>query len=234
MAEEPNEGPSGESMTARERRAQRVKSQGRRDAPKKLGKTAAFVVLAILVIAGGVWAIQKVPKGRGTGHEHSVFRVFNNGQEVSFDAPQFDFSVTQYPNAHLHHTGPEAGNSKYVIHAEGRLGTSLQTFMETLGITMGHDHIKFNEGLQGVGDVRNNATHEWKLWVDACNDGADNWAVKSSFQKYEFRHYDRMLITYAPKGATPDDQLKTETNTIPTVAQLDADRLGGCHNSLSA
>jgi len=232
MDMEPTVPPDDEPMTARERRAQRVKAQGRREAPKKLGKTIAILVIAALLVAGGVWAFQQLPKSRGTGHEHSVFRVFVSGEEVSYDAPQFDYSVTQYTAAHLHHTGPESGNSKYVIHAEGKLGTNLQTFMETLGITMGKDHIHFNEPLQGRGDIKNNETHEWKLWVDACADGPDNWVVKSSFQKYEFLHYDRMLITYAPKGQTPMDQLKSEAAAVPTVAQLDADNLGNCKNTL--
>jgi hypothetical protein len=219
-----------ERMTARDRRAQRVKEQGRRGVPKKAGKTLALVLVAILLIAGGVWAYRQLPKPESPpGHEHSVFRMFADGEELTFDYPQFDYQYTQFTDAHMHFQGGESSNSKYVIHVEGTRRVTLDRFFESLQVDVSGDHVRLNEQIQGGREWRNNDTHSWQLWVDHCADGPDNWVKEPKLFNTKPTHYDRMVITFAPRNATAET-LQSQFDQVPTEAQLDADNLGTCDN----
>lgn len=214
-----------DGLTARERRAIRVKQQARADAPKKAGKTIAVALVVVLVIAGGVWGYQQIPKGRGSGHEHSVYRMFVDGQEISFEHPAYDMQQTGFSNMHVH-TGGTGG--KYVLHMEGKLGVSLARFLESLQIKASDTKVTLNPTYDGGRVVQNNATHSWQLWVDDCRDGVEgNFAREPRIFGYAPLHHDRMLITYARSDAT-NESLASETALLPSFADIDRELRETC------
>lgn len=235
MADEPPTEPlDGGGATARERRAERVKAQGRKDAPKKAAKMAAIVVGIAVVLAGGVWAISKIHIEGPPGHEHSVFRMWADGKEVNFNYPQFDLQYTKFLDAHLHLSAQssETTSSQYVVHAEGTRRVALGTFFDTLGVTTGSNDVKLNAHVSppmhpDATEFHNNATYSWQLWIDHCSDGPDNFVKEGKLFGYKPQHHDRMLITFAPSASTAAS-LQPEWSGIPSEQDLQRDLKDTC------
>jgi hypothetical protein len=210
--------------SVRDRRGQRAAHARRaelRQLPRRTAKAVGLVVLVGLLLAGGVWAFQHLPGGPGYGHTHSVFRMFVDGSEVSFNHPKFDMSSTRYMDSHLHVSGGgESTSAQYVIHEEGRQGVvTLGGFFESLGLKASTSSVTLDK-VQGGQTITNNATHSWQLWVDECADGPDNWNREGQLFKYKHRPHDRMLIVFGPTMASVAD-FSAEMTRIPTNQELD-------------
>lgn len=200
----------------RSERAERIeRSEKRRD----LLKVTAIGVAAILIIAGAVYAFNLLPGGPRTGHEHYVFRIYNETEEIKFDDPWFDFSRTKAVRAHMHFSGPESTNAQYVIHSESRLGINLRYFFNTIDVELGPDHVELDGHIHNDARWDDNDTHAWQLWVDGCRDGPDQWVKQERLGSYHPDQHDRMLIVYAPRTAN-ETTLAVQMTSVPTHDQL--------------
>lgn len=203
-------------MSARDRRAERVRQQSRRDMPKKVGKNVGIAVAVVLVLAGAVWAMNEF-RPPSEIHHHVAFAMFTDGQRVDFDNRALDLSQTQYLRAHLH--VPSDPDS--ILHVEGLPGVSIARFFESIKIQTSDSKVTLSPVAHGAPIYENNATHEWQVWVDACADGPDNWESKGSMFGYVPRQHDRILMTFTARGNTAE-QLADEMAAVPTDAQIAA------------
>ena len=187
------------------------------------------LLLAALLMAGCAGAPAPTEDSRigKTGHEHAVFRMFVQGQEVGFNDARFDYSNTRYSQAHMHFHGAESTSAEYVIHAEGILGYRLREFFDTLDVEVAKDHVRLNPEVHGSKEYVNGGGLAWQMWVDGCKDGPDNWAHVADWTEYRPFQHDRMLITYASQSATPDS-LAQELARVPSHADLDASLNDAC------
>lgn len=162
-----------------------------------------------------------------TGHEHSVFRMFVDTQEVTFYESVFSYETTRHVRAHLHTSGSEETNAQFVIHKEADLGAHLAEFFHSLGVTICADRIELDSAVHGGRVVSNNESMEWQLWVDACADGPGPWRAEADIGGYVPQPLDRMLLTFGPRGA-PMDRIQAEGEQVPTHEELMMDLPDRC------
>ena len=205
---------TGGGTSARDRRAERVRQQSRRDMPKKVGKNVAIALAIVLVFAGAVWAYNEF-QPPGEIHHHIAIAMYTDGERVDFDNRAFDLSTTQYLRAHLH--VPSDPDS--ILHVEGLPGVSLARFFESIQITTSSSKVTLHPVVHGGAAYENNSTHEWQVLVDKCADGPDNWEPAGGKFGYEPGQHDRVLMTFTARGATVE-QLADQTGAVPTDAQI--------------
>lgn len=75
-------------------RQQRAAENRRKAMPAKVGKRALIAVIAVVALAGIVYAVQQNAETKGScpGHWHSTFAIYVDGQRVSFPQPPYQLA----------------------------------------------------------------------------------------------------------------------------------------------
>lgn len=226
----------------RARRAERVRDQKMRDMPKVVAKNVA-IGLAVVVAVGGVGALVwwSTEGQEDHVHWHAAWELYVRDEEegayrhIDYRNPTYDLSSGSEhatpPSYHLHVAG--ASGTDDVVHLESRPPPFiLDRFFGALGMDMDRTSVKM-DSLHGGTRYSENATHEWRLFVQPF-DG--DWEESGRFGSYRMDDGDRLLITFGDpadmdgRGGELERQLASVSRDLPAPHDRDErglDTVGG-------
>lgn len=201
-------------------RMQIVAEMERKEKAKRLSRSVAIGLVAILVLAGAVYGISKIPGPPKTVHWHAKFEVWVNDQQLDFSAfadRSQNYDGKLYEPAHLH----QPAN---IIHNEAKegQGTLSKFFLYDLGGKIVNDEIVLPPGVRPVsGDFKNDGNKTLRMFLDQTpyEDQINKTAPKSAWKpvtdipNYSFHDGDRILVIYG--NYTPDRVAQIEAQ-FPT------------------
>lgn len=182
----------------------------RRDRISTGFKLVAYGAAALVVLAGGVWAVSQLasltPDNPCGFHEHASFRVADGGQLLSFQHPRFDMR-NMAMRAHLHQPNDNQ------VHLEGRCA-SVSEFFGLMGMTLKPDYLKLDGELHGGRILRSDGNHTLGFYL--YHDVAGNWTWEpyADLPGHQLRDKQRMLVAY---GNYTDEQLTDLQARVPAV-----------------
>lgn len=199
-------------MTARERRAERVRKGERKKLPAKALKNAALVVVVVLVLAGAVYGVNKLNTlapscALQSSHEHATFYIYDNGELLHFKHPKFNMQgsgVGVLPGKmHMHQPVDDQ------LHLEFGCGPFGQ-FFDYTGMELRPGYLKLDEELHGGKVLQDQGNQTLKMYLfepDMDNVPLGNWTLKPDLHKHQLRDCERALITY---GNQTDQQIEQQ------------------------
>lgn len=178
-----------------EERRKRLAQLERQEKARNALKWSSIAAVAIVLVAGAAYGISKLPKQPQQVHWHAKYRVYVDGQLVSFANPRFD--GMKYEEAHIH--APEYDT----IHNEGLEGRgTLGRFFEfQLGGKLSDTEIVLPQGSSIPGDYKANDTARVQILMSNQARGKDWAPIASNYAGTEFHDGDRYLIVYGDPTA---------------------------------
>ena len=185
-------------------RADSFQKRERRDRVFTRVKLAAVGVAAIIVLSGGVWGASKLASlgpEKCNFHEHASFRVFDEGQQLSFQHPRFDMR-NMAMKAHMHQP------NDYQVHLEGGCA-NVKTFFSLMGMSLKPGYLKLDTELH-VGKVLRDEGNLTLRFFLMTPDG--NWTEKPDLPNHQLRDQQRALITY---GNLTFEEIARQRGLVP-------------------
>ncbi|HVL86976.1 MAG TPA: hypothetical protein VM681_03060 [Candidatus Thermoplasmatota archaeon] len=192
------------SDDVRARRAERLRKQKLKEAPKKALKIAAIVVALAAVGAVAWWAATNAPSGPRFAHEHPALAIFVDGERINLRDPVYDYGRTQDLRSHMHVTEPDGGST---WHIEGNFrggipDITMASALERLGILLRSGHLRMNpDAAHGPIEVRDGGNATLRLFYarilpDRTYGDPPNWAPVEDYVNFVPRHGYRILVTF--------------------------------------
>lgn len=193
--------------------AERYKELERRDRFVAAAKLGALALVAVVLMAGIVWAaprILKIGERPCSWHEHATFRVFVRGEQLSFQHPKFDMGGPGKPGllpmrAHLHQP------DDYTLHLEGACATT-SDFFGFVDATLKRESFKLDPYLHNATLLNNEGDRMLRFFLFLPEPGNGTWVEKPDLPGHQPRNGQRILITYGNETAS---QIQDEQARVP-------------------
>jgi hypothetical protein len=182
-----------------------VQQAERKEKTQRALRTTAFVLGGVVVLAGAVYGISKLPQPAPQVHWHATYQFWIDDQQTHIVSTNLFFEsydqshATDALPAHVHECNPN------LIHNEGREGEgSLVTLFEvTWGTKLTSNEVVIPPGMTPTGDYKTDSTHSLALYISHDN---GTWAPAPI--STPFHDHDRYLLVYgnSTEDPTPKEQ----------------------------
>lgn len=201
--------------TARERRAERVRSQQRKDAPKQALKMLLFVAAVLGLLVGGAWALDALNKTKepcplDKKHEHATFHMYEGMDRVQFTYSKYDIGGVLRSEFHMHQPNDAQLHVEFGCQTFGK-------FFQIMGFTLRSDYVKFDPEIFGDKEWRNEGNQTIAFYMfdpdmsgDPTVDG--EWKEFPGLPNHQPRDFERFLLVY---GDYTDEQLQQLQSQVP-------------------
>jgi hypothetical protein len=228
---------SDDDLSQREKRAQRHKTEARKDLPKTVAKTYGVWLLVLLVLAGAGYAIYASTTGGQAcpGHWHSTFEVYVPGPN---GAPaKVDMATPRAPNGaafydlsggagmglavHMHQSGSEQGSqalgpAQWHFEQDGTC-VGVKSALHAIEIDATATSLKlFGAHAQAHQDHtwEANATAKLRWFTETKENGNWTWQERTwdQVKSYQLPDGAKLLVAF---GNYSDEQVRQMEQIIP-------------------
>ena len=201
------------SDDVRRMRQERAAKNRRKALPAKAGKRILIAAIALLAVAGIVYAFQQSAETRGNcpGHWHSTFQIFVDGERVPFPQPPYLMAPQGKLPMRVHMHTP----SQEILHFEPPqpecMGTAeafeiVDVELGATTMTIGEDHGPL------AGTYENEGNNTLRFFVQP-RDGTMSETTWGDLDGRQLENGEKLLIAY---GQYTEDELQAMMDGIST------------------
>lgn len=170
--------------------------------PWKSFAIPAAVILGVGLVAGMPYVQENYLLDKGCpGHWHASFRVYEDGEPLSFQHQRFDMRYMGMAG-HLHQS------NDWKMHLEGGCLT-VSGFFDNMGMDLARDSFELDKELHGGRVLETEGNQTLGFFLGLAN---ATWIEKPDLPSYQPKDGERILITY---GTWTTEELKSWQERVP-------------------